>query len=210
MTASTRGVAASRPQSYTSLERVAANVRGRLLPGRSDVEPVPGLQLFERLDEYQVTVGGSSLPLQYAVEELPAGIEAQAHYSVDEGAIVVALVEATYGDLRAGTGRALFTVAHEVGHAVLHAKELVERRLANVDSRALHRGAVGGHKPFMDTEWQANGFAAAMLVPATGLVKLEHAGRLDVRSVAGTYLVSLHAAELRLKVFADRRRELLG
>ena len=62
----------------------------------------------------------------------------------------------------------------------------------------------------MDTEWQANGFAAAMLVPATGLVQLEQAGRLDVRTVAGIYLVSLQAAELRLKVFADRRRELLG
>ena len=62
----------------------------------------------------------------------------------------------------------------------------------------------------MDTEWQANGFAAAMLMPATGLDQMERAGELDVRMVAKTYLVSLQAAELRLKVFADRRRELLG
>jgi hypothetical protein len=210
MTAITRGVAASRPQSYTSLERIAAHVRGRLLPGRSDVEPVPGLQLFERLDEYRVNVGGSTLPLQYAVEELPAGIEAQAHYSMEEGAIVVALAEGTYDDLRAGTGRALFTVAHEIGHAVLHPNELVGRRIANVNPRALHRGAVGGHKAFMDTEWQANGFSAAMLMPATGLLKLERAGHLDARTVSRVYLVSLQAAELRLKVFVDRRRDLLG
>lgn len=210
MTAATKGIAASRSQSYSSLERIAAQVRARLLPGRSDVEPVPGLELFERLDEYRVSVGTSSLRLQYGVEELPAGIEAQAHYSVDEQAIVVVLTAATYDDLRMGTGRALFTVGHEVGHAVLHPKELVERRLAAVDSRALHRGAVGGHKPFMDTEWQANGFAAAMLMPATGLLKLEQAGRLDARAVANIYLVSLQAAELRLKVFTDRRRELLS
>lgn len=210
MTATTRGVAAARPQSYTSLERIAAQVRARLLPGRSDVEPVPGLQLFERLDEYWVTVAGTTLPLQYAVEDLPGGIEAQAHYSLEERSIVVALAETTYEDLRAGTGRALFTVAHEIGHAVLHPNELVERRIANVDSRALHRGAGGGHKAFMDTEWQANGFSAAMLMPATGLLKLEQAGRLDLRTVAGVYLVSLQAAELRLKVFTDRRRELLG
>jgi len=205
-----KGVPALRPQSYSSLEPIAAHVRARLLPGRSDVEHIPGLELFERLDEYSVSVRGANLRLQYGVENLPSGLEAQAHYSMDEGAIVVVLTETTYEDLAAGTGRALFTVAHEIGHAVLHPNELVERRLANVDSQALHRGTVAGHKPFMDTEWQANGFAAAMLMPATGLVQLEQAGRLDARTVAGTYLVSLQAAELRLKVFADRRRELLG
>ena len=61
----------------------------------------------------------------------------------------------------------------------------------------------------MDTEWQANGFAAAMLVPASGLAEMERAGHLNVRAVAATYLVSLRAAELRLTVFTDRRRELL-
>jgi hypothetical protein len=210
MTSTTRGVPAYRPQSYSSLERIAAQVRARLLPGRSDIEPVPGLELFERLDEYRVTVRGASMRLQYGIEDLAPGLEAQAHYSVDEEAIVVALTEATYEDLRAGTGRALFTVGHEIGHAVLHPTELVDRRLAAVDSRALHRGTLGGHKAFMDTEWQANGFAAAMLTPATGLLQLERAGRLDVRTVARIYLVSLQAAELRLKVFADRRREILG
>lgn len=210
MTSITKGVAAHRPQSYSSLERIAAQVRTRLLPGRSDVEHVPGLELFEHLDEYAVTVRGSSLRLQYGIEDLPAGLEAQAHYSVEEEAIVVVLTGATYDDLRTARGRALFTVAHEIGHAVLHPTELVDRRVADVDSRALHRGTLGGHKAFMDTEWQANGFAAAMLMPATGLVKMEQAGRLDSRTVANTYLVSLQAAELRLKVFTDRRGELLA
>ena len=210
MTWITKGVAAHRPQSYSTLERIAADVRTQLLPGRSAVEPVPGLELFERLDEYSVSVRGSSLRLQYGVADLPSGIEAQAHYSVDEAAIVVVLTEATYDDLRAGTARSLFTVGHEIGHAVLHPTELVERRLAEFDTRAFHRGTLGGHKAFMDTEWQANGFAAAMLMPARGLVQMEKAGRLDLRTVANTYLVSLQAAELRLKVFANRRRELLG
>jgi hypothetical protein len=210
MTSTTKGVSAYRPQSYSSLERIAAHVRARLLPGRSDVEHVPGLELFESLDEYRVTVHGTSMRLQYGVEDLPAGLEAQAHHSVEENAIVVVLTEATYEDLRAGMGRALFTLCHEIGHAVLHPVELVDRRLAAVDARALHRGTLGGHKAFMDTEWQANGFAAAMLMPATGLHQMERAGELDVRMVAKTYLVSLQAAELRLKVFADRRRELLG
>jgi IrrE N-terminal-like domain len=210
MTGTTKGVAAHNPQSYASLERIAVHVRARLLPGHSDLEPVPGLELFERLDEYTVTVRGASLRLQYAVEDLPTGLEAQAYYSTDETAIVVALTEDSYEALSAGAGRALFTVAHEIGHAVLHPLELVERRVASADARALHRGTVGGHKAFMDTEWQANGFAGAMLVPAAGLAKLEASGQLDARSIARTYLVSQQAAELRLKVFVERREELLG
>jgi hypothetical protein len=209
MTGTTKGVAAHHPQSYASLERIAVHVRACLLPGHSDLEPVPGLELFERLDEYTVTVRGSNLPLQYGAEQLPTGLEAQAYYSTEETAIVVALTEDSYRALSAGFGRALFTLAHEIGHAVLHPQELLERRIASVDARALHRGTAGGHKAFMDTEWQANGFAAAMLVPATGLAKLEASGRLDARNIARTYLVSQQAAELRLKVFVDRRDELI-
>src|SRR5450432_3740745 len=191
MTSIPKGVPALRGQSYSSLERIAAQVRTALLRGRSDIEHVPGLELFERLDEYSVVVRGSNVRLQYGVDDLPSGLEAQAQYSPDEEAILVVLTEGTYADLRAGTGRALFTLAHEIGHAVLHPNELVNRRLSAVDSRALHRGAVGGHKAFMDTEWQANGFAAAMLMPASGLAQMEKVGPLDVRTVAKTYLVSL-------------------
>jgi Zn-dependent peptidase ImmA (M78 family) len=92
---------------------------------------------------------------------------------------------------------------------VLHPTELVDRRLAQVDSRALHRGTFGDHKAFMDTEWQANGFAASMLMPATGLARMERSGGLDAPAVADHYLVSLQAAELRLKVFRHRKGELL-
>jgi GNAT superfamily N-acetyltransferase len=202
-------VPAYRPQSYSSLERLAAHVRARLLPGHSDMEAVPGLELFERLDEYTLNVRGVSVQLDYAVEDLAPGLEAQAYYAVEEESIVVALTEATYDDLRLGIGRALFTVGHEIGHAVLHPAELVDRCVTTVDSRALHRGGVVTHKPFVDTEWQANGFAAALLMPASGLARMESIGRLDMRTVANNYLVSLQAAELRLKVFAERRRDLL-
>ena len=46
-------------------------------------------------------------------------------------------------------------------------------------------------------------------MPASGLAEIEKAGQLEVRTVASTYLVSLQAAELRLKLFARRRGELL-
>lgn len=96
------------------------------------------------------------MPLQYGVD-LPLGLEAQARYADDDGAIVGALSEDTYYELCAGAGRALFTLGHEIGHANIHPEELVDRRLAHVDSTGLDRGVVDGHKPYLDTEWQRMG-----------------------------------------------------
>jgi hypothetical protein len=58
----------------------------------------PKIRRRGALDEYSVSVRGSSLRLQYGVEDLPLGLEAQAHYSVEEEAIVVVLTELTYED----------------------------------------------------------------------------------------------------------------
>jgi hypothetical protein len=205
-----KGVEAYSGQSYASLEKIAAHVRARLVPHHGLSAPIPGLELFERLDEYGVTVRGQALQLEYGVEELPPGLEAQAHFSIEEGAIVVELTPSTYEDLRLGIARALFTLCHEIGHAILHPAELVDRRLAAANGTALHRGAVAAHPHYKDTEWQANGFAAAMLMPAVGLVELEQAHpELSAELLSQVFAVSLQAAELRMKVFADRRRELL-
>ena len=55
--------------------------------------------------------------------------------------------------------RARFTVAHEIGHLILH------------EGFALARGAVR-HKHYEDSEWQADTFAAELLMP-TFLVNAE-------------------------------------
>jgi hypothetical protein len=54
-----------------------------------------------------------------------------------------------------GEGRARFTILHECGHVLLHRKVAVH-----------HRAPVGADlKPFENSEWQANTFAAELLMP---------------------------------------------
>ena len=73
---------------------------------------------------------------------------------------------------------------------------------------ALHRGEQA-HRPFRDTEWQANAFASALLMPAQGLIALEREhGALTVVEIADRFGVSHEAAGYRLDLFAKRRGEL--
>jgi Zn-dependent peptidase ImmA (M78 family) len=55
---------------------------------------------------------------------------------------------------------------------------------------AFHRGHTD-HKPFLDTEWQANAFASALLMPARGLAALEEQhGRISLPMISDTLKVS--------------------
>lgn len=55
--------------------------------------------------------------------------------------------------------RARFTVAHEIGHLILH------------EGFALARGAIR-HKHYEDSEWQADTFAAELLMPTPECINL--------------------------------------
>lgn len=58
-----------------------------------------------------------------------------------------------YERLHQDDARARFTIAHEIGHFVLH------------DEVALTRSSQSKHEPFRDSEWQADCFAAELLAP---------------------------------------------
>jgi hypothetical protein len=204
-----RGVPAYRARSYAALERVARDVRDRVSPDTAVDEPLDSISLFERLDEYSVKVRGKSISLTYEVKNMPPGLEANARYVPEERLIVVALDQATYDELLRNGPRAVFTLAHEIGHAVLHTEELVDRALNPPDLSAMNR-AQPTHKPYLDTEWQANGFAAALLMPARGLYALEErGGDLDAYVISEQYAVSMPAAEVRLKTYQSRKRQLI-
>ena len=208
MTAMLKGMRAYRAHSYSTLESVAARVRALFFPGLSDVTALPGRDLFDKLDEQAVSVRGTTVRLQCGVEPLPQGLQGLTYHSVEDEEIVVVLTTETYRQLCAGGARALFTVGHEVGHAFLHPAELVD--LARVGARpgVLRKGEVESHRTYMDTEWQANGFAGALLMPACGLLKIKAAGSLDARTVASTYGVSRQAAERRVKILAEQGNKL--
>ena len=67
------------------------------------------------------------------------------------------IIKETYYDMACqGNGFARWTIVHEIAHHILHRNQL----------GSLARKANTSHKPFEDSEWQANAFASALLIPS--------------------------------------------
>ena len=63
---------------------------------------------------------------------------------------------------------------------------------------------------FRSSEWQANTFAAAILVPGPGLVYLEERGRLTPQDIRAMFNVSIQAAEKRIDTFSRHRADVVS
>ena len=204
------GVRADRGSSYKALERVAAYVREQLKFSPADA--IDALDLFEGLDDIRVQARtGQLIPLRAGVIDIE---DSEGFASYDGGRQVIEILASatTYYRLEKGHPRAGFFVAHELGHCVLHTDQLV--RLAQMPAAqqaALQRGGeVAAHATFRDTEWQANAFASALLMPACGLLTLEQEyGEVCPTEVAAHFHVSAEAASYRLDLYKGRKRELL-
>ena len=204
------GVRADRCYSYVALEKMTAHVRDSLKISPNDgIKP---LELFESLDDITVRrIGREPIRLRHGVEMLDE-LEGYTRYSRQDDVIEVLASELTYQWLEERHPRACYFVAHELGHCVLHTEQLV--RLAQMPTNqlaALHRGGQAGHKAYEDTEWQANAFASALLMPARGLAALEaeRAGELWVGDIADRFGVSIEAAGYRLELWKEKRAQLL-
>lgn len=81
------------------------------------------------------------------------------------------------------TPRQRFTIAHELGHWILHQKEITEDR----DLVVLYRRPIEGEKNSLEQE--ANCFAASLLVPLSFL-KEATAKNLSNREIANIFRVS--------------------
>ena len=103
----------------------------------------------------------------------------------DEGVDRIVLPQSVYHSAWSDDGRARFTAAHEIGHWALHSK------------CALARAHASTLKPFENSEWQANLFAAEILMPVRFIYADDTAQDLCTR-----FRVSLQAAELRLRNLA--------
>lgn len=199
------GIAAKEAQSYKKIEEIAISVREVF--GLSRREPANMSEIFEfKIDDYLVGPPTIQVPMTHGVEEL--NTEALTQWNPEENRIELLLSREWYDKLGDGHPRASFTVAHELGHAVLHTVTLIELGNLNLRSQAaLHRG-LKEHPTYMDTEWQANSFAAAFLMPLAGIKAL---GRpletLQASTLVNDFGVSMKAATLRLDVI---RRGSLG
>lgn len=202
------GVRADCGYSYRDLEEVAAYVRKKL--DYSPTEAIDPLLLFDGLD-IKVKIGkGQKIPIRGGVIEL---VDSEGYAKYDKGRRIIEILASpkTYEWLENGYPRGGYFVAHELGHCVLHTDRLM--RLATMpkaQQAALHRGSNEvGHEAYMDTEWQANAFAAALLMPARGLLDLEKRSELSPDIIAEHFHVSEEAATYRLESYDMRKMQLL-
>lgn len=202
------GVRADHSYSYRELEKTATHVRQQL--NISPYEAIDPLKLFEGLDD--ITISRRSerpIPLRHGVISLEDS-EGYTKYDRERGVLEVLASEQTYEWLEQSYPRATYFVAHELGHCVLHTEQLVRLALTPPTRlEGLHRGKAA-HKPYQDTEWQANGFAGALLMPAVGLLALEReVGSLTASTVSELFSVSNEAAGYRIDLYTNRRAELI-
>lgn len=97
--------------------------------------------------------------------------------------------EDVYEGARQGVGRDRFTIAHELGHYLLHNEPGLARTLKP-------RGSL---QAFRCSEWQANSFAGALLIPTDVAQALR-----DPYAIAVTCGVSVDAANVQLRVLEQK------
>ena len=125
---------------------------------------------------------------QFAVlEEHQMG---DSHGLTDPDQLIMLIRKDVYDGACQGVGRDRFTLAHELGHLMLHSGH---RYLERIDPNAPR--SIPTHKKYEDSEWQADTFAAEILMPVHVVKKCATPAVLS--SVAG---VSYQAADVRFRV----------
>ena len=209
MTRERSGVRADRGYSYRKIERIATNVRERL-----KCSPEVAINVFRLFDGLDISVKsgkGEDIPVRGSVIELEDS-EGYTKYDKDRRVIEIRASAKTYDWLEQEYPRGRFFIAHELGHCILHTDQLVRlARMPAAQQAAFHRGGqVAAHEVFRDTEWQANAFAGALLMPALGLLTLEQEHHiLFAAQIAEQFHVSAEAADHRLNLYNNRKRQLL-
>jgi hypothetical protein len=193
------GIRADRKLSYRVIEQMAETVRQALQLGQLD--PFDSLNFFEQIiPEMTIKCRTGNVPLREAVDDLIH--EGQTKWDPDSGVIEIALSERVYAQLRGGHVRARSTVAHEVGHACLHADQLIRLGGMGLTSQVAFHRERNPHEACQDTEWQANAFGSALLMPAAGVERLFYRlGRNSASAVAEAFNVSLESATYRLGTY---------
>lgn len=95
---------------------------------------------------------------------------------------VMKIREDVYERAIQGVPRDIFTIAHEIGHAILH-DDIQEIALARNDEKI---------KAFENPEWQANTFAGELIAPSDSVIGLK------IEEIANIYNCSLQVAEIQL------------
>ena len=162
-------------RSRAQIERLAAAVRQVFsLSSDERVAMLPLLEIAmpEILPEYEFVI---------VPDEMIRGKEAV----TDIGAPVIRFSEHAYEELRKGDARARFTAAHELGHLLMHS------------STRVHYARSVAYDRSSDPEWQANAFAAALLMPEQMFRQMKSPEEAMAKFGVGYRAANFRAAVLR-------------
>jgi len=151
--------------------------------------PFPGAGFF---DSGKIT---EILNYDYGIENLN---DAEAYTDFDNKRLV--LNKNVYEGLHTGCPRALFTLAHEISHIILHSNEIRYRIFNNCQLNKLNRSKIITYR---DPEWQANAGAAALLMPWPTMLNIIKEKKLNLFEMATKYNVSYTAASIRMAKYDE-------
>ena len=190
-----------RPRSRRQIESQAARLVQLYWPGLLDS---PGA--FPMADVFEFDLRSSGLETA-VVDDLPPLVEAvtvPAGLRFSAGRVplynpsktIVALSSPVYDALIDGDGRARFTAGHELYHAFAHVRQ-VENALVDGNPPVLTRA--GSIPVYRDPEWQADVFAASVLMPRpTVRLWVAQHGPDNLDRFCRTFGVSRMAAKIRV------------
>jgi len=187
------------PRSYKVLAEAAETLASKLFAqavAEGQVIPIQDLLSASRLSE----ISGAAVTIQ-PDENLRE--EAVSEYRDD--AVAVRLRLDVWRGAKAGNARFRFTVAHEIGHVVLHRSDLIRHRGCAFRDVVTATEKLPPEVPiFCSPEWQANAWAGAFLMPLAGV--RSYLGRLRKQGnefsqtlFALHFQVSSQAASIRLE-----------
>ena len=157
------------PKSLNDIRKIARNFRAIL--GCTSDEPIDIVRVLEH--------GLGSIGLEYEIiSEDKMGSK---HGETFLGQDKIFIREDVYDNACKGSGRDRLTIAHEIGHFLLH-------RASDI---SLARDMDEEIKPYENLEWQANAFAGELLAP------YEFVKGKDISAVSRKYGVSLQAASIQ-------------
>ncbi len=186
-------------RSYKVIADAAESLVDKLFPGAvagGQAIPVHELLTASRLTEL------SGAPVTIKVD---GDLREEAVSQYQRGAVSIRLRSDVWNGAKAGNPRFRFTVAHEVGHVVLHRSDLAQNRGCAFRDVLTATEKLPPEVPiFCSPEWQANAWAEAFLMPLAGvrnyLLRLRKQGlEFSPALFALHFQVSSQAASIRLE-----------
>jgi IrrE N-terminal-like domain len=189
------GIRADSKESYRSIEQYAGALRKMI--SLEPLDQFDALNFFDQIvPEMTVKCGTRDIQLYEVVDNCQQ--EGCTRWDAESGFLQIVLSERTHDLLLVGHVRARSTVAHEAGHACLHTGQIIRLHGMSLTSHVAFHREKSPHDACQDTEWQANAFGSALLMPAEGVERIfARLGRQSASAVAEHFGVSLESATYR-------------